>query len=87
MIQKILIEGKYKFRGDLDDFKRCISSFKITKITRMGEICGVKMCDVEGRFRYHGDTYKVYISKLWNDEILLIEYRGEKYDKDSRNTL
>jgi len=77
MIQSIIEEGSYKFSGNLDDLKRCLSSFKVTKVMCMGEIQGITLCEVWGKFRYHGENHRVYISKYWGDkDILFIEYRG-----------
>ena len=45
----------------------------------MGTTCGIKMCDVEGKFKYHGTIYKLYVSKIWTDDILILEYRGESH--------
>ena len=80
MIQKIINDGKYEFRGTLEDFKKCIGSFKITKEIRMGKILDIEMCDVEGKFRYHGVGYKISIHKHWTEDILFIEYRGEIHE-------
>ena len=77
MIQKILSEGSYKFEGDLTDLKKCMSSFKITEVICMGEIQELNLCEVFGRFRYHGQNHRVRISKYWGDkQILFIEYKG-----------
>jgi len=78
MIQKILNEGEYLFSGDLNDLKKCLSSFKIIEVILEKEICGVKLLDVRGKFRYHGATHEIYISRNWGDETkLFIKYRGE----------
>ena len=79
MIQKILTNGRYEFRGTIEDLKKCLNSFKITKVIRMGTTCGINMCDVEGKFKYHGIIYKLYVSKIWTDDILILEYRGESH--------
>ena len=77
MIQQILCKGSYKFEGDLQDFKRCISSFKVTKVIQDGECLGIKIFEAIGKFKYHGETHKIHISRSWNDErILFIKYLG-----------
>ena len=77
MIQQILSKGSYKFEGDLQDFKQCISSFKITKVIQDGECLGVKIFEAIGKFKYHGNIHKIYISRSWNDTgILFIKYLG-----------
>lgn len=53
----------------------------------MGTLCGVSVCDLEGKFKYHGTTYKIYVSKLWTqDDRLVLEYRGiyGVQDRDKR---
>lgn len=78
MIQKILASGHYDFRGTLEDLKKCISSLKVTKVIRMGNICGYDMCDVECKFKYHGKAYNLYVSKIWTEDLLKLEFRGER---------
>lgn len=86
MIQKIILDGEYLFSGDLNDLKRCLSSFKITKVICEGEISGVKLCEVHGKFRYHGQTHRVHISKHWGGEKkLFIRYRGTEDDKTRKD--
>ena len=77
MIQEIINKGSYRFSGTVDDLKKCIGSFRITKVIRSGNIMGVEMFDADGKFRYHGIIHKVYISKLWNENTIIIEHRGE----------
>lgn len=77
MIHQIINEGFYKFNGDLNDFKKCISSFKITKVVHIGKVMNVELCEVYGKFKYHGDTHKIHISKHWGGEnLLFIKYLG-----------
>lgn len=77
MIQQILDKGHYKFEGDLQDFKRCISSFKIIKVMQDGECLGVKIFEAIGKFKYHGEIHKVHISMDWsNSKFLFIKYLG-----------
>ena len=89
MIQAIINNGKYEFSGNLDDLKRCLSSFKVTKVICMEEIQGIKICEVLGKFRYHGANHKVHISKYWGDkELLFIEYRGvENVQHSNKNKI
>lgn len=78
MIQKIINDGFYEFEGDLNDLKKCITSFKITKHICIGKILGVDLCEVFGKFRYHGVIYKVSISKHWGGKKkLFIKFLGE----------
>ena len=82
MIQEIINKGHYTFKGDLHDFKHCVSSFKITKVICIGEVLGIKICEVHGKFKYHGDYHKVYISKRWGEEnILSIQYLGGYHER------
>lgn len=76
MIQKIINDGKYKFIGNINAFKKCISSFKITKVISQGECQGIEMLEVFGKFRYHGRNHKIHVSKSWTEDTLFIEYIG-----------
>ena len=81
MIQQIINEGQYQFEGTLKDLKKCINSFKVTKVICQGEIQGLELCEVLGKFRYHGEIHHVYISKYWGDkDILYIKYQGGSND-------
>ena len=85
MIQKILNNGRYEFRGNLDDLKKCLGSLRVTKIIKMGRVCGIEMCDLEAKFKYHGTTYKLFISKVWSEDKLIIELMGIYGDVQSRD--
>lgn len=87
MIQQLLTKGKYEFQGDIKDFKRCISSFKITKVIQDGEWQGIKFFEAEGKFRYHGEIHCIKISKAMNGENKLYIYylKGYKIDEEDRN--
>ncbi len=77
MIQKILEEGEYKFQGDIQALKKCLSSFKVTEVICDGRILGVELMECLGKFRYHGENHIVHISKDWSGkDILYITYRG-----------
>ena len=77
MIQQILSEGTYLFKGNLQEFKRCISSFKVTKVIQDGECLGIKIYEAIGKFKYHGETHRIQISRSWSDEkVLFIKYLG-----------
>lgn len=77
MIQQIICKGNYKFEGSLQDFKQCISSFKVTRVIKEGECFGIKLFEAIGKFKYHGETHKIHISKSWNDaNVLFIKYLG-----------
>lgn len=77
MIQQIITKGSYNFQGSLEDFKHCISSFKVTKVICEGEIQGIKIFEGFGKFRYHNEFHNIKISKLWTDSnVLVINYLG-----------
>ena len=78
MIQRIINEGYYEFEGSIDNFKKCISSFRVTKVLCDGNIQGIVLLEVLGRFKYHSTWHKVSISKDWSGkDKLYIEYQGE----------
>ena len=76
MIEKIINNGKYNFEGTLDDLKRCIKSFKVVKVIYQGEIQGMNLLEVHGKFKYHGVTYHVLVTKDWIRELLHIKFLG-----------
>ena len=80
MIQSIINTREYNFKGTLDDLKKCLNSFRITKVLAMGTVNGITMCDIEGTFKYHGMIYKIYVNKIWTEDVLIIKYRGECRD-------
>lgn len=79
MLQEIIERGQYKFTGNLDMLKRCVSSFKITHVIKSGKISGIEIFEARGKFRFHGETHKVLVSKSWgNEDILFIKYKGKE---------
>lgn len=76
MIQQIINDGKYDFEGTLKDLKKCINSFKVTKVIYDGEIQGMILLEVHGKFKYHGATYHILVTKDWMKEVLHIKYLG-----------
>lgn len=83
MIQKIINDGKYQFIGTIDNLKKCISSFRITKTICDEEVCGVYLLEVLGKFKYHGIWHRIKISKDWTGkDILYIEYQGGNDSKE-----
>lgn len=77
MIQQIINGGMYEFKGTIIDLKKCLSSFKVTSIICDGTIQDIELYEAMGKFRYHGVTHKVHVSKHWGGkDILYIEYRG-----------
>lgn len=77
MIQELLTTGSYDFNGDLNDLKKCVNSFKITKTITMGEIQGIRLCEVYGKFKYKGAYHKVHIQKYWDRDVLKIDCIGK----------
>ena len=77
MIHQILNDGEYEFHGTIEDFKKCISSFRITNTTCDGECCGIKLLECDGYFKYHQQHHHLHISKHWgNEDILYVKYLG-----------
>lgn len=77
MIQQIINKGEYIFQGTIQDFKNCISSFKILEVIHDAEVCGCRVYDCLGKFRYHGETHSIYIQQhMGGQDILYITYRG-----------
>jgi hypothetical protein len=77
MIQQIINNGTYKFQGNVSDFKRCISSFKIIKVIQDGECLGIKFFEAIGQFKYHRIIYTIQLSKsLANEDVLFIKCLG-----------
>jgi hypothetical protein len=77
MIQELLTKGRYKFNGTLKDFKKCLSSFKITSVIRDEYIGDVYMYMCYGFFRYHSEQHKISIDKAMNGtDVLYIKYLG-----------
>lgn len=76
MIQKILSDKHYLFTGTIDELRHCMNSLKI-KIIQMGELSeGISTCEATGKFKYKGQVHKIYISKVWTEDKLIIKYRG-----------
>jgi hypothetical protein len=77
MIEKIIRDGNYTFKGDVKDFKQQIRNLKITKVITEGECLGIEMFDAIGKFKYKGMVHEIQLSLSWDKEkSLFIEYLG-----------
>lgn len=86
MIEKIINKGSYRFIGTVDELKRYIGGFKITKVITDGQIQGINIFSATAEFRYKGARHRLAItSEFSSDNILILEYRGKKETKNERN--
>lgn len=76
MIEKLINSGSYKFEGTIEDLKKVLKKFRVTRVTHDGNIQGVNIFTCEAEFEYDG-TRHIEISKdFLNDNLLHITYKG-----------